>query len=854
MRIRSLSLTRFGPIAGARFAFEPGVTVVHGPNEAGKSSLHQAIETVLYGFSPANRELHPFAQWEDEDEVLELGATLERGDGTPVAVRRSLRTTPMISIAESEDELGSARRGNQALPGLEAQPRGLFRAVYSLTANDTIFQRDEVRDHVSNLLLGERALEGARPIREVRATLAVDIGKLWRPNDRGKPKSKLLRAELREAQKTEREARKRERSLREEAIEQAELLAERDALVGRRDALRRLEGEVDFLGKIAELRGRMDAVMPLRTDALTGGSMEDPEPLREELAALRAELCEPRRRLAAELARLPLLQRMLLARADAVERILREAARDAADREAWSSARERAQGAVRTATERLQRAGNPDPDLARYQDLDLAPLEAAQLAWQQDVVQQGGRVPSATPARLLAVVALGCVVLAATGLAQPWIALGALAAVPMFLRRDRDLHRTPAPEGLATLLVEADLPAMESPLMLRKALGDLDDARTLLAEAHRERATGARLEAQLLEREEEWKRVADGVLDGDFSIQEIPARFEQALGAARAAQAELKRTHAQRERDEQQVAAHLPRERRLAKRLASLDEVLDDHFPTLDPERAYAAWREVEAELEYVRRRERELREDARWEALSLDERLELVGDARPWCAAAREERAEELTRVDERLEEVRERRGAIGAHLDGDSGGAVAVAAERAAELEEELESTHVERDRLALLERVLVVAERAHREAHQPKVLLRAGEYLSVITSGRYTGLSYPEGQQGSLFVQPSDRDEPVAVDPPLSRGTREQIYLCLRLGTLDALDEDRERLPLVLDEALVHWDQERREAFYGAIREVAGRRQVLLFTCHDGLAKEAEAALGAARIDLGEGVVRS
>ena len=57
-------------------------------------------------------------------------------------------------------------------------------------------------------------------------------------------------------------------------------------------------------------------------------------------------------------------------------------------------------------------------------------------------------------------------------------------------------------------------------------------------------------------------------------------------------------------------------------------------------------------------------------------------------------------------------------------------------------------------------------------------------------------------------AERGESVPVGAPLSRGTREQIYLCLRLGTLDYLDRGRESLPLLLDEALVHWDAKRRQ----------------------------------------------
>ena len=80
--------------------------------------------------------------------------------------------------------------------------------------------------------------------------------------------------------------------------------------------------------EVAELRARMDAVRPLRDEGLPGGPMEDPAPLREELALLGAELESPRARLAAEVPRLALFDRILLGRVEEVEGALREAGVD----------------------------------------------------------------------------------------------------------------------------------------------------------------------------------------------------------------------------------------------------------------------------------------------------------------------------------------------------------------------------------------------------------------------------------------------------------------------------------------------------------------------------------------------
>lgn len=57
MWIERLDIAGFKQLRGA-FAFGPGLTVVHGPNEAGKSALQEAILRALFGFTASERRLH----------------------------------------------------------------------------------------------------------------------------------------------------------------------------------------------------------------------------------------------------------------------------------------------------------------------------------------------------------------------------------------------------------------------------------------------------------------------------------------------------------------------------------------------------------------------------------------------------------------------------------------------------------------------------------------------------------------------------------------------------------------------------------------------------------------------------
>jgi uncharacterized protein YhaN len=132
-------------------------------------------------------------------------------------------------------------------------------------------------------------------------------------------------------------------------------------------------------------------------------------------------------------------------------------------------------------------------------------------------------------------------------------------------------------------------------------------------------------------------------------------------------------------------------------------------------------------------------------------------------------------------------------------------------------------------LLERTL----RRHEQERQPAVLARAGERFAKVTEGRYTCLLpsvNDEGGRDSLRVVSSSGAEMDAAG--LSRGTIEQLYLCLRLGLAETFAERAEPLPMILDDVLVNFDPARAASMAEALADTAERHQVLFLTCHPHL----------------------
>ena len=140
----------------------------------------------------------------------------------------------------------------------------------------------------------------------------------------------------------------------------------------------------------------------------------------------------------------------------------------------------------------------------------------------------------------------------------------------------------------------------------------------------------------------------------------------------------------------------------------------------------------------------------------------------------------------------------------------------------------------------------ERFERE-RQPAVFARASERLARFSHGRYTQIRQAEAGQDFRVIDADDR----AVQPiDLSRGTREQLYLAVRLGLIEEFAQRGTSLPLVLDEILVNFDPDRMAAVAGELARFAEDHQVLLFTCHPEIAQRVQAnAPGAASIPMAE-----
>lgn len=122
--------------------------------------------------------------------------------------------------------------------------------------------------------------------------------------------------------------------------------------------------------------------------------------------------------------------------------------------------------------------------------------------------------------------------------------------------------------------------------------------------------------------------------------------------------------------------------------------------------------------------------------------------------------------------------------------------------------------------------------RLRHEAESSAKMGRRLSQLTGGRYDELIVDEEHR--VFFREPEENRLVPVEQ-LSAGTMDQAYLSILLSTLDGFQGEMQDWPLLLDDALVQWDDGRLERMLRILQKESQHRQVLLFTC---TAREREA----------------
>lgn len=140
----------------------------------------------------------------------------------------------------------------------------------------------------------------------------------------------------------------------------------------------------------------------------------------------------------------------------------------------------------------------------------------------------------------------------------------------------------------------------------------------------------------------------------------------------------------------------------------------------------------------------------------------------------------------------------------------------------------------------RLLAWAIDKYRDQKQGPMLLRAGAIFSTLTLGRYSKL-FVDYQKTPLSLSALRTDGRQVEVSGMSEGTRDQLYLALRLAALELHLGKSKALPFVADDLFINFDDERSTAGLEALRELSTRTQVLFLSHHDHLLPRVQQVFG-------------
>lgn len=145
------------------------------------------------------------------------------------------------------------------------------------------------------------------------------------------------------------------------------------------------------------------------------------------------------------------------------------------------------------------------------------------------------------------------------------------------------------------------------------------------------------------------------------------------------------------------------------------------------------------------------------------------------------------------------------------------------------------------------------AYREAHRSDMMDRASVAFRRITLGAYRGLAaQPDRDREVLVAIPARGGSKAAAD--LSKGTRMQLYLALRVAGYHVMAAQRPPVPLIADDIMETFDDDRAAASFAVLAETARAGQVIYLTHHAHLVDIAERVCPGLRVHrlAGGGVV--
>lgn len=163
------------------------------------------------------------------------------------------------------------------------------------------------------------------------------------------------------------------------------------------------------------------------------------------------------------------------------------------------------------------------------------------------------------------------------------------------------------------------------------------------------------------------------------------------------------------------------------------------------------------------------------------------------------------------------------------DSGTKVADAAEKAQSILASLRNDVEQYIRLRLAVVILRREIERYRAENQGPLLPRASDIFSRLTVGKFAKLQADFNETDDrIFMGIRSNGDKVRIEV-MSEGERDQLYLSLRLATMEQYLKTNEPIPFIVDDILIQFDNDRAAATLEVLADLSTKTQVIFFTHH-------------------------
>ena len=132
-------------------------------------------------------------------------------------------------------------------------------------------------------------------------------------------------------------------------------------------------------------------------------------------------------------------------------------------------------------------------------------------------------------------------------------------------------------------------------------------------------------------------------------------------------------------------------------------------------------------------------------------------------------------------------------------------------------------------------------YRDHNQYPMVLRANELFGRFTEGTYAELFVDADEKGHGYLVARRNNGVIHTMEQMSKGTREQLFLSLRIAAIERYAQQSGPVPIVFDDVFVESDEDRSAQIFAALGELATQTQVIVLTHHRHLIAVAQNTLG-------------